>query len=581
MTEPALTLADAARALADVLAALPEKALLDFARLANLPTSGHRPGGATAVLCTHILNALRPKLAALDKGARAFVRSALPEARLLALFSPEALAQHRPALMAFFGKARYALALLADEREALRESVPALLAAEGGDLPEPEAAAQTLERLFAPACRLSANPAGNTRLQQRLESLQQELDEQKKANKRLRAEAETRLRDAERSAKSQIATLEFSVAEQKRRAEELEQKLDKERQACDRRADARFNCRRIAFFRHWLEPCVRAEDALAADGPGDLAARVEQALALQAQADRASQNRAELGHRLQTARDLLAKVDGTLAGAVVRHPALLAVREELARECARLDEALRGPEIALSPYAEALRVRIDALEATDDRALGALLRTSERLGLLTKAELAELADRLGKRMMAWGLSMPELDRRTMLLREALENTLSDAERRNPLLAKALRGETAALLFVDAHNVLNGLGRYTIGRGAARTHEENRRRLEDDLCALLEHNALVHAYVVWDGKQTSECSRADNVTVHYSGGEGDHRADRYILDLLRFHGQPAGDEDPLPRIVVTDDNDFGGQAVRLGAVVCRIHDFEAFLNALRR
>ena len=97
-------------------------------------------------------------------------------------------------------------------------------------------------------------------------------------------------------------------------------------------------------------------------------------------------------------------------------------------------------------------------------------------------------------------------------------------------------------------------------------------MEDDVCRLLAGLPLVVGTLVWDGETRSDCTKSDNLSVRYSGGVGEHRADNYILQDLAFHRQ-----DGVPMVVVTNDNAFRGQAERLGAKACSLPDFEAFLT----
>jgi hypothetical protein len=131
-----------------------------------------------------------------------------------------------------------------------------------------------------------------------------------------------------------------------------------------------------------------------------------------------------------------------------------------------------------------------------------------------------------------------------------------------------------MLFLDGHNILNGLGRYRQRRGKANTHEKMRERVQKDVIALLHHLPLSVAHLVWDGPKMETFTLSDNVNGHYSGGEGEHKADHYILDQIKYYREKQVD---IPCVLVTDDNDFGGSARRLGAKVCRLHDFEAFMN----
>jgi hypothetical protein len=63
-------------------------------------------------------------------------------------------------------------------------------------------------------------------------------------------------------------------------------------------------------------------------------------------------------------------------------------------------------------------------------------------------------------------------------------------RRNPHLAAAFEGREAVLLFLDGHNMLNGMGRYRTQRGKPQTHEDARKQVEKDI----QHSQFVAVQV---------------------------------------------------------------------------------------
>jgi hypothetical protein len=85
--------------------------------------------------------------------------------------------------------------------------------------------------------------------------------------------------------------------------------------------------------------------------------------------------------------------------------------------------------------------------------------------------------------------------------------------------------------------------------------------------------LVAVNLVWDGCAKTNHNLSENVLVHFSGGTGEHRADHYIINQIDYYK----DQTDLPMVLVTDDNGFAGDARKRGVQVCRLHDFEAFLD----
>lgn len=567
MQEPALSHADLCHAFEAALAQLPVQALERFAERKKLLQGGYRPGNP-ALLRALVASAMRPRLLTYEPDLAVLMRTHAPASRLLSMLSREVLRERAAQLMAFFGKAAFLLGLLMDPREDVRATVPERMASTAAELPEAAAARDLLAQAFAPVVALGeAAPSGQAR-RETIAELRKQLDEaDKKARRERRAAEEQRAAEA-REIKSRLATMQFNIDERQKRIDQLEARLARAGEELERRARALASARRIEALKPWLEPAQAAERALAKAETSDLLERARRALTQQALFDRASARHAALLARRRAVQMARQEVAEALAAAINRAPELVQVHAELEAECAALDQtlALPVPESALGAE---LQRRIDALTSQTRDDTFALLALAERLALLPKLEIAALKARCRQRANAPAAAGPVEDKDAA--REPSEG--SAIERRNPELAAALQGSAGLLLFLDGHNVLNGLSRYKQRRGTAVTHEDARRALERDVARLLRERPLVQAHLVWDGAVQSDASVSENLTVHYSGGEGEHRADRYILDQLSFFREAAGD---LPRVLVTDDNDFAGEARRLGAAVCRLHDFEAFM-----
>lgn len=566
MTEPPIDAATLGRSLEEALAAVPEAELERFAAQRKLIGGGYRKGHP-AVLRALIANALRGRLPAVEPEAAAFLRAHLPEARLLSMLSRKVLEARRAQLMAFFGKARFLLALAADAREDVRARVPEMMAAQGAELPEAEAAGDLLAQAFAPVARMGGGPAAHARDRDRIAELRQRLDEAEKARREERRKLEGEMQAQAAEWKGKLATAHFGIQERQKQIDRLTAALEREKAERDRRVNALLAERQVKLFQGWLTPCLAAEAVLAQPND-DLLARAEKALEQQRGLDRASAQRAELTRRLSATEDALARVEAALAGAMVRCPELVNVRTLLLAERDRQREALGHAEP--DPLVAALAARIAAATEADYEPTLDILKQGERIGLIGKAAAARLRQAFHRRVATWNLGAPEAAKDALT---ALEEESVAAERRNPALVAALRGTAPLMLFLDGHNVLNGIGRYRQRRGVPLTHEEARTRVERDTAKLLCNLPQTFGHVVWDGAEMTQHAAADNVLVHYSGGEGEHRADRYILDQLRFYRERTD----IPLLLVTDDNGFAGEALRLGAAVCRLHDYEAFLN----
>lgn len=547
--------------------------LAELVRRKRLP--GLRPNAPAPALRAAVAAAFGPALRTWDEALGDCLRGTDPAAALVAATATAALETLGPALMvAACAPAALILACLQDPRPAVQrlgrrwldEGLPE-------PLPEPGHAQATLARAFllVRGDGAAQAPAAEAELRRRLAEAKQRLEDEKAAHKKTRREAEGAARKAAAEAKAALATADFNIRELTRRVGELEaglRKADEEREARVARAVA---ARLPQAFHGWLAPALAAEALALADPAAPLLERAEAALREQARYDRASAARARLAERLGEVEAMLRRVDGALAGAQARLPALLDVREELAGRREELRRTLRaeGAEPACGVVAAQLRAAILASRERQQPELEGLLRAALRFHLIDGAEREALGRVLARRQALWGIEAPDKDAAGEV--GPLDPSATVA-RRNAALAAGLRGAARLYLFLDGHNILNGLRRYRAPRGVPLAHEAARRRVEDDVCRLLAGLPLVVGTLVWDGETRSDCTKSDNLSVRYSGGVGEHRADNYILQDLAFHRQ-----DGVPMVVVTNDNAFRGQAERLGAKACSLPDFEAFLT----
>ena len=139
----------------------------------------------------------------------------------------------------------------------------------------------------------------------------------------------------------------------------------------------------------------------------------------------------------------------------------------------------------------------------------------------------------------------------------------DGEAKKPagIFALALAGKLPAVLLVDAHNALFALqSRYRLPNEHRWPTAQTRQWFVEDVAQLLENAPNVRAYIVFDGPERSESAASSNVLVIYSGGTGEHRADKVLVDQARFLSE-AGAENLL---VMTNDGELSGLAARHGA-----------------
>lgn len=142
------------------------------------------------------------------------------------------------------------------------------------------------------------------------------------------------------------------------------------------------------------------------------------------------------------------------------------------------------------------------------------------------------------------------------------------------LALALTDGMPCLLLIDGHNTQYGMpSRYNPQRGRRMTERDKRLRLLRDVAGLVAPSPAMRACVVFDGPEHSEEEAGERVRVVFSGGKGAHRADRVLLDQIRF--LKGGDAAPCV-LLVSDDRDLCEKARKLGAETVPVLEFGAFL-----
>lgn len=138
------------------------------------------------------------------------------------------------------------------------------------------------------------------------------------------------------------------------------------------------------------------------------------------------------------------------------------------------------------------------------------------------------------------------------------------------IRKKLRENASCEVILDAHNII--LHNVLKHRLRDPVPEQSRRNLLEYVKALAHGRNNVKFIVVFDGSDPREENVAPNVKIVFSGGEGEHRADIKIVELVRMN--PGAD-----LFVVTDDEGlireirhYGGQPVRVLMFVCILQEF---------
>ncbi len=144
------------------------------------------------------------------------------------------------------------------------------------------------------------------------------------------------------------------------------------------------------------------------------------------------------------------------------------------------------------------------------------------------------------------------------------------------LADAVRSEPPSVrrrlrLLIDGHNVINLVPAFA-NRIGVDSHETIRDAFVERLVAAQPLFGVCETEIYFDGAIRNDYNPGRNVRVHYSGGVGDHKADRAILDLLEFY-LDTGDY----CVVVTEDGDLRNEARSLGSRIIGSRDFMELLG----
>ncbi|MDD5707126.1 MAG: NYN domain-containing protein [Kiritimatiellae bacterium] len=487
---------------------------------------------------------------------------------VIAPLSVSAVASHRRALEALFDAPGLRLAMLLDERPDVRAL--ALLPPQPDGTPGPaltraEAIAE-LQGLLGTLCGALTPPDGEshdqsraplpeaaTRLQERLQACQADLRHLKGAAARAER-LQTQLAERATELQALRSELEKSQAEARaarRAAEKAEAELERDRRHAELQVQTMVEARLAEEFAGWLGGARARIAAAATGGHSDdaLLQRAEAVLAAQAGADRVSGQRAAIQQRLERLEAALARCRDALAQAMRPLPELGAVTGDLASEAAGLRRLLDLE--ACSPLRSTLAAALNTATAAQLPELRATLERLSAIGALEPTDMEALA----------GIAKRRLAVLTLEARAPAEAADSDPETSVGRLRAALAGRKPTILLIDGHNTLFSLqSRYLPPQLKGLPDWNARNRLVDDLIAMTAGRPTCRAWIVFDGPVQSDHSPAHNVRVSYSGGTGEHRADRLLTDNVRFCVQ-SGAEAVL---LVTNDGPLMATAERLGA-----------------
>ncbi len=141
-----------------------------------------------------------------------------------------------------------------------------------------------------------------------------------------------------------------------------------------------------------------------------------------------------------------------------------------------------------------------------------------------------------------------------------------------ILGHTISPNDKPVFLIDGHNVINSMPQYVAQDNKGMKHEELRNLFIKDVC---EFQRLLHPCelrIHFDGPKPTEHTALGNneVKIVYSGGSGDHRADKRILQYVDFLALQANER--ITAITVSDDSDLRDEAAQSGSLLLYLNEF---------
>lgn len=266
-----------------------------------------------------------------------------------------------------------------------------------------------------------------------------------------------------------------------------------------------------------------------------------------------------------------------------RQEQILSLEEEVAQMTTKLD-ALKGQTLSSEHELAALRhdVKtkdkiIEKLEASLGQEKSDKSSVQEHINELKvrKRELTEENSRLRHKTAEALQALANIGetQKTQQMSEfigTLEQTVpKERPRRTPrtwigdLTSSPVREDEKLVFLIDGHNVLNTSTTYVSARERGASHEALRKILLRDIASIQSKLGNCEIRVHFDGPTPGEgvAFGNPNLKVIYSGGTGDHRADRSIINYLSFYSHQA---DAAKIYTVSEDQDLRTEASITGS-----------------
>jgi len=588
-----------------MLDAAPVEIILDYAHRSPELAKGFRPGSKKSagpirkrieklLESDHELDV--PLLGVMAAGGLSItVLSALSYATILDTLS---------AFAAVYGRNRFLAALLVDYREEIRALAIEILS---GDIELPdldiEEAQEELGALFVPLlCELhecldscdeplepgSEAASGATdeessllqEKQERIDELERRLKEKKEKSKReksLRKKVES-LEQRRKKLERDLLEAGKEVAKEQKTHEELKtrlratqkEKADIEKQQADRISEAvqrELSSVRNRWLKQPMEIEREAESLRSAPPDGDLVARAENVLNRQIKVDHHSGNVAVLRKRLNDLGEALTRVRQARTEALHPLADLAEVEAELEKETAHLKSMMPDPAQTGSTFLQKMLGQINSAKEPEEFVrIQQVLEELDELEALEPMEQQELYRCCHLRMAyLYAAFTPKVVKKEWRPDDPIWQLKNAVAENEPLV-----------LILDGYNVVHLLpGLFDDSYQDGKPGTATRRRLVDMVVSIFSTAPKCRAEVFFDAPAFSRAKHGENVFEVYSGGgEGEHRADRAIMEQVEYCSRKMS---AMPRFLVTDDRELRAQARELGTRIVRVPQFGVFLE----
>jgi predicted RNA-binding protein with PIN domain len=489
------------------------------------------------------------------------LQSALPACASVMALSSQALRDQFDLLAAAAGPARFLVALVADDRPAVRKLAQDNLAtattvmAPAAMEAAREKCVQEFQAAFAPflegrtgspppgkagesaASGLAAKKLAETVEEQKrtLSDLRRKLEKERKAHEEHRRQVEEEAQAEAARVSAEIGRLNARVQELAGQKEALQAQQANAERTLQQAITAGVHEQLAAIERGFLREAVAVEETVQHGAGATLLERVEELLRAQAALDRHSGNRAELNGRLEQLAGAKLRVQHAVQNALLLVPGLRETEQDLDNEIRHLSSRLRLPP---------------AEDGHANRILSLIGECEDFSGL---RDCSDLVQTLSQHQLFPSDKTKEFYRAIHRKHTILTARSKPAESGSHFswlgLPVRLQHREDSLLILDGYNILFAIDQLRQLFEDRKPNKAARRQLIDLTRHFLVNRPKIEGLIVFDGPRFDVHQEAPNLKIEFSGGEGEHRADNRIFSLVQSN---ALSNPGRAAFVVTDD-----------------------------